>query len=219
MRGVTWSAVLFALASAAALGSCSRTLPPARPPEPPPNRLTLDCHGPRQALLGVGDRLPFALGVLRGQRGEWTCGVADPTAVRWTSSDSTVAVISASGEVSGRSPGRATIRAELDAQATEREVRVLPAVGSLVWMPPETTVVVGDTVRLHAIAQDSAGVALERLLPLALGPLDEQAGEIAAFDPAGGVVVRGIRPGRLLLVAELAHRKDTAVVVVRPAAP
>jgi hypothetical protein len=98
-------------------------------------------------------------------------------------------------------------------------VRVLPAVGSLVWVPPETTVVVGDTVRLHAIARDSAGVALERLLPLAVGPVEEHAGEIAAFDPAGGVVVRGLRPGRLLLVAELAHRRDTAVVVVRPAPP
>jgi hypothetical protein len=74
---------------------------------------------------------------------------------------------------------------------------------------------VGDTVRLQAIVRDSSGVALERLLPIALGPLEEHAGEIAAFDPTGGILVRGVRPGRLLLVAELAHRKDTAAVVVR----
>jgi Bacterial Ig-like domain (group 2) len=193
--------------------------PAAPPPKPPPSRFTLECHGPRQALLGAGDRLQFTLGVLRGERGEWTCGVVAPTAVRWTSSDSTVAQVSPSGDVRGLGPGRASIRAEFGGQATQREVRVLPAVGSLIWVPTETTVTVGDTVRLHAIARDSAGVALERLLPLALGPLDEHAGEIAAFDPRGGILVRGVRPGRLLLVAELAHRKDTAVVAVRTPPP
>ena len=165
-------------------------------------------------MLAVGDRLPFALGLLRGERGMWTCTAPAPTTVRWSSSDPKIAAVSAEGEVFGVAPGRAMIRAEYGAEFTEREVRVMPPVKSLVWLPAETTVAVGDTVRLHAIAKDSAGVALERLLPLALGPLDEQAGELKAFDRAGGVVVRGVRPGRLLLLAELAHRLDTALVVV-----
>ena len=136
--------------------------------------------------------------------------------VQWTTSDAAVARVSATGEVLGGAPGRAAIRAAYAGQVTEREVRVLPPVGSLVWLPPETTVVVGDTVRLEALARDSAGRALERLLPLALGAVEEQAGEVEAFDPAGGVLVRGTRPGRLLLVADLAHRSDTAVVIVEP---
>jgi hypothetical protein len=201
---------------AVALCGCARSRPVPVPAKPSPSRFTLECHGPRQALLGVGDRLQFTLGVLRGERGEWTCGVVPPTAVRWTSSDSTIAIVSPSGEVGGWGPGSASVRADFEGHVTEREVRVLPAVSSLVWVPRVTTVTVGDTVRLQAIVRDSAGVAVERLLPLAVSPLEEHAGEIASFDPAGGVLVRGVRPGRLLLVAELAHRSDTAVVVVRP---
>jgi hypothetical protein len=199
----------------ALLGSCARSSRPATEVAPALAVLTLTCLGPRQALLAVGDRLSFALGLLTGPRGDWQCGPpSDPAGVHWSSSNPLVASVSPLGAVRGLAPGRAAIRAVYQGRWTEREVRVLPAVGSLIWVPTETTLVVRDTVRLEAVARDSAGVPLERLLPLALGAVAEQAGELEAFDPAGGVLVRGRRPGRLLLAAELAHRADTAVVTV-----
>jgi hypothetical protein len=204
----------------AGLGASCRRVESTPSPAPVEFRLTLTCLGPRQALLAVGDRLPFALGLLTGPRGDWQCEPPpEPGTVQWSSAAPAVATVSASGEVRGLRPGRTAIRAAYRGHVAEREVRVLAAVGSLIWLPPETTIVVGDTAQLEAVARDSAGVAVERLLPLALGALEEQAGELVAFDPAGGVLVRGTRPGRLLLVAALAHRADTAVVIVQSAPP
>lgn len=181
-----------------------------------PIRLTLTCFGPRQALLASGDYAQFALGLLGGERGLWSCVRArDSSLVRWSSSDTSVAQISAGGLVHARSPGKTMIRAEYRGHETEREVRVIRPVRALVWKPATATIVVGDTLRLEAIAGDSAGAPVERLLPLAVGEVEEQGAELVSFDPEGGVLIVGVRPGRLVLVAELAHRFDTAVVIVR----
>jgi hypothetical protein len=190
-------------------------LPTPRPIDPQSFRLTLTCFGPRQALLARGDQIQLVVGLLGGERGSWSCvRPRDPSLIRWSSSDTMVARITASGRVHGRASGTTTVRAEYRGYSAEREVRVIPPVRAVAWEPASATIAVGDTVRLEAVARDSTGRPVERLLPLAVGELEEQGGELVAFHPEGGVLVLGVRPGRLVLVAVLAHRADTAVVLV-----
>src|SRR5687768_11732789 len=94
------------LLAVALVMNCARPQP--QPPAPVPFRLTLSCLGPRQALLAVGDRLSFGLGLLSGPRGDWRCGPPpDPATVQWSSSNPAVATVAPDGAVRGLTPGRA----------------------------------------------------------------------------------------------------------------
>jgi uncharacterized protein YjdB len=116
--------------------------------------------GPTQVGVGGTIFLYAAVGDANGNP-------VHTNAVKWTSSDSTVAAVPAvdtnSVYVSGRRPGSATIRATSDTLTDSLTVQVV-ALGNLASVsivPASATVTVGDSgVYLQAVFRDSAGHSL-----------------------------------------------------------
>lgn len=84
--------------------------------------------------------------------------------VAWTSSDSTVARVSASGDVTARKAGEATIAATNGALRQVLRVRVVPVppptVAAVTFAPYTAVIALGDSVRLAARAEGEQGQAL-----------------------------------------------------------
>jgi hypothetical protein len=82
-------------------------------------------------------------------------------AEQWTSSDTTVATVSASGLVTGRGPGTATITGRSGTASGTVTATVSPApVASVTVSPATATVMLGATRALTATVRDSTGAVL-----------------------------------------------------------
>ena len=133
-------------------GVAGATLLEVTPPAPASAEVT-----GAPAELWVGDSAHLGVGV-RDARG----GALAPRAVEWSTSDSSVASVSASGVVRALTPGAATVSARVDGGiAATATVRVRPVpVASLTltgvparWLP-------GESARLAAVARDAGGHVL-----------------------------------------------------------
>jgi M6 family metalloprotease-like protein len=81
--------------------------------------------------------------------------------VTWSSSDATIATISATGVVTGVTPGSATITASVGGSASTALVTVLPRpVARVDVSPAATSMILGTTTTLVATARDSAGTVV-----------------------------------------------------------
>ena len=73
-----------------------------------------------------------------------------PVVVRWESRDTTIAVVSSKGEVTGLRPGHTIVTAFSTTDHHEVELVVAPgSVGSIDLTPVEATIAVGATVQLR----------------------------------------------------------------------
>lgn len=82
-------------------------------------------------------------------------------AATWTSSNSSVATVSAAGLVTGVSDGTATITARIGTLSANVAVTVRTPVGSVVVTPPTASITIGDApLQLTAIARSPAGTTL-----------------------------------------------------------
>jgi len=202
--------------------ACRPARPAAGPPAPvevpglPASTLTLTCESAPEALLGVGDTLPFVASRLHAvRRYQLACDPVPGAALTWTTSDTTVASVDAGGVVRGRAPGRVTLRAAWgDSLRGERGVRVLPPVTAVRWARRAVALAVGDTARLTAAAFGADGRVLERLEALAVTPEDGAPAADVVRWADGFLTVVARRPGTLQVVARVAARADTAVVTV-----
>ncbi|MCC7131008.1 MAG: Ig-like domain-containing protein [Gemmatimonadales bacterium] len=133
--------------------------------------------------------------------------LSDP--VRWTSDNSRVVEVSASGRVTGRAPGTATITARAGSvQSTVAVTVVASTLRSLTLGPVPAKARTGDVLRLAAVAQTATG-------PLANPRPEWSATPAGATIDQGGAFVAD-DPGRYTVTANLAGQTATTVIDVAP---
>jgi hypothetical protein len=135
--------------------------------------------------------------------------IATPT-LTWSSSDTTILVVTPQGSARGVRPGRATLRVTSGSVSTEASVRVVAAPVADVRIRGADSVVVGTTAPLVAEPTDPTGrPLLGRSVTWAV-----QDTTIARIGADG--VLRGVALGRTNVTATLGTVTGTRAVVVRP---
>jgi hypothetical protein len=186
---------------------------PAAEPQPEPAALGTPAT---VAALRVTSRTPLVLEV--GQPGRVTVravgsdGKSVPgTEITWSSAAPSVASVSGTGIVTGRSEGRTSITARSgDITATVEVVVSRPAPASVAVSPGASSIKVGEQTTLSARVRDGAGLAL----PYAVVWRSSNSG-VATVDNTG--TVRGVRQGETVVVAVAGGATDSVRVTVTPA--
>ncbi|MCE2454190.1 MAG: Ig-like domain-containing protein, partial [Gemmatimonadetes bacterium] len=123
------------------------------PPPPDPPRATTVTVAPATASLTArGDTVRLTAEV-HDQNGNLMEGAT----VFWSSSDTTVAEVDASGLATAAGAGTATITAAAGSASGSTTVTVVQAVSAVAVAPAADTLFVGDTLRLVAEAFDANG--------------------------------------------------------------
>src|SRR5690606_37894725 len=165
---------------------------------------------PAQASVPAGTTVQLTAEV-KGAGGD----VLDDPAVRWSSSDTTVATVSTSGLVTGVAAGTATIAAASGDESGSAEVTVTPSSSSVarVEISPsaDTLDALGSKVQFSAKAYDDDGAALNgaRIAWTSLNP------NIATVDSMGNVTAKAVGAALIVAAAPCCGKADTAGVVVR----
>lgn len=157
------------------------------------------------ALLHAGDRASATATPLDA-RGQALSG----RAVRWTSSDRAVVLVSAAGELTARAPGAASLVAACEGVESGVEVRVAPQpVASVHVTRGPGTLRVGRAARVQAVPRDADGRVLHE------DPVwSSRHPEIASVTPDGRV--KALAPGLATLVARVRGTEGEFEVVVFP---
>ena len=158
---------------------------------------------PDEVVVAVGAVAPLTA-VLRDAGGN-----AVNAPVIWTSSDTSVARVSASGVVTARQVGDAKIAVTAQGISATADVNVSPqSVSSVRITPNPASVRVGGTTQLLAEALDGNG----NLLPGRSITWTSSSNSIASIDNNG--VVTGRRPGAVTITATSENRSGTAALTV-----
>jgi len=164
--------------------------PPASPPARPATVSSLRVTSTNPLTLERGEE---SRATVRATTAEGLL-VASPR-VTWVSADPSVASVSASGTITGRSEGRTSVAATSGPVTARVDVTVrVPAPAAIAITPRPSSLTVGEEANLSARVHDHAGVAL----PYQIVWRSSNAG-VAAVDDAG--TVRGVRRGEAAIVA------------------
>ena len=136
-------------------GIASVTITAGPPPPPPPPVASVTVAPPTPSIT-AGSTVQLTA-TLRDAGGNTLTG----RTVTWTTSASGVAIVSASGLVTGISAGGATITATSEGVSGTSTVTVTPVpVATVTVTPPTPSVSVGSSVQLSAVARDASGNVL-----------------------------------------------------------
>ena len=132
----------------------------------------------------------------------------------WASGDTAVAVVDASGLVTGVGTGQAEVTATAAGVTGGTQLTVLAPVPTTIAVTPDTVVLtaLGHTAQLTAEVRDQAGRAMEGV-PVAWSSADTT---VAVVDPAG--LVRAVRGGAVTVTATAGEASASAHVAVRQSA-
>lgn len=160
--------------------------------------------------------LPSALSLVQGTTGQLTATARDASgnvltgrSVTWSSSSTTVAVVSAQGLVTALTVGSSTITASVDGVSATVNVSVTAApVAAVIVTPATVTLTVGQTTTLSASPVDAGGV------PLANRSVTWSSGNtgVATVDNTGRVTA--VQAGTAVISATSEGRAGTAQVTV-----
>jgi uncharacterized protein YjdB len=130
--------------------------------------------------------------------------------VTWTSTDSAIARVSATGLVTARTLGTTTITAAAEGKTGTATVVVVPIpVASVTIAPLAEAFVVGDAKQLTATTKDSIGGILGRAVTWS-----SSNPAVATVTPSGGVV-NAVAPGPVTITATSENKTGTLDLVVR----
>jgi uncharacterized protein YjdB len=136
-------------------------------------------------------------------------GVLDGRSVHWSSSDTTVAVVSSDGLVTGRLPGTVRIAASAEGVSALAKLTVAPPpVASVSVVPNRLTVFVGDTALVTATPLDGS----DRPLAGRAVAWKSENPKIATVDGQGRVA--GVSAGTTRVVATSEGKSATSTVTV-----
>ena len=158
---------------------------------------------PLEAALVPGDSLQLTAMAIDADSVE-VGGVA----FAWSSSDESVATVDSTGLVHAVGSGDATITAAADSVTGSAVVKVSQSVGTVVVMPSETVLIVGDSVWLSAEARDPLGGDIPDA-SFAWSSSDES---VATVDASG--LVHAIAEGRATIAATSDTVSGSAVLTV-----
>ncbi len=129
--------------------------------------------------------------------------------VTWSSSDTTVATVSASGLVSGVRAGSAVITATIEGKAGQAQLTITaPAVASIDISPASSRVTEGRSTQLTATARDANG----RAIPGVSFTWRSSSTSVATVDNTG--LVTGVAPGYVNIMASSGTAFGSAIVLV-----
>lgn len=189
------------VAFATALWACGDggTEPPPDPPRPE----TVTVTPATVTLAALGEIVRLSAEV-RDQNGQ----VMANAAVTWSSGDTTVATVDASGLVTAVDNGEAAVTATADSVSGSANVTVAQVISTVNVSPSADTLVEADTLRLSAEAKDANGHAVAGAAFAWLS--DDTA--VAVLDDAG--LVTGVAPGEVEVMATSAGVSGRAALVV-----
>lgn len=140
-------------------------------------------------------------------------GVLDGRTVQWSSSAPAIATVSATGLVVGVTRGAVTITAQSEGRTTTSRVVVVPQpVGAVIVSPAQSTLSIGQSLRLTVQVIDEDGT----LLPGRAVQFRSSSTAIAAVATDG--TVTGVTPGTTTITATSEGRSGTATITVTPSA-
>jgi uncharacterized protein YjdB len=129
-------------------------------------------------------------------------------AVSWTTNNSAVATVSASGVVTAVAQGGASISATVEGRTASAAVTVtLVPVGGVAVQPKTASLFVGGTTTLGAVVTDANGAVTNRVVTWSSDNLP-----VATVSPNG--VVTAVAPGQATITATSEGKTDIAVVTV-----
>jgi len=129
----------------------------------------------------------------------------------WTSSDETIAIVSANGVVAGIAAGSVTITATIEGRSGTAAITVAPQpVASVVVTPSADTVLLGERVTFRATAFDAQGLPLANRIVL----WASNNPAVATVSSDGEVI--GLAVGSARIRATVEGKFSDATVVVQP---
>ena len=194
-----------ALAGVAWASGCGdgATEPPAPPPPQQPRAATIRIVAPVAGLAALGATLQLTVEVF-DQNGQPIAGAA----VTWTSSNTSVATVDATGLVTATGNGTARVTVTAGSVSGSVEVTVAQVATGIELSPSVDTVLVGDSLRLAATAEDANGhvVAGSRFTWSSSDP------SVATVDGSG--LVRGFAGGTATITATSGAEQGAAELTV-----
>ncbi|MFN0180290.1 MAG: Ig domain-containing protein [Gemmatimonadales bacterium] len=178
--------------------------------------LTTIDHTP--LVLAVGD-------TIRALATRYTCLASgddclgrDPRPVRaqWRSGDSTIATVTRDGLVTGKRPGRALLWATVAGREASGTVEVTPPATSLRWRYSPLRPAIGDTLRALVMLVGASGEVVGQIPPVVHIRGTGMTGDIISFDTDREAWLTIAAPGKIVLVGQLGHRRDTLRLVISP---
>lgn len=129
-------------------------------------------------------------------------------AVEWSSSNPSVATVSAAGVVAGVAAGSATVNATINGRSGAATVTVtLAPVASVAVQPKTASLTVGQTTTLGVVVTDANGAATDRAVAWTSG--NEQ---VATVSSSG--VVTAVAVGQAVITAASEGKSDAATITV-----
>lgn len=111
------------------------------------------------------------------------------SAPAWSSTDTTVAKVSAAGQVTARGTGLARVVAAIGSQRDTAMIQVMQVVAAVALSPAAASLQTGQTATLQAVARDSGGA----VVPATGFTWASSSPSVLTVDAAG--MVRGVAPG------------------------
>ncbi len=173
-------------------------------PGPPPVATWIDLSHDAVTLTALGDTARLSATV-RDQSGSQM-----QAAVAWSSGDTAIAVVNATGLVTAVANGSATITATAGAASGDAVAFVSQKPSSVAVESSGQAVTVGDTLRLTATVFDSRGSVIE-------GATVEWASSdasVAVVSPSG--LVRGLAEGPAVIMARAEEVEAASAITVSP---
>jgi trimeric autotransporter adhesin len=130
--------------------------------------------------------------------------------VTWSTSNSGVATVSSSGEVTGVSAGSTTITATSEGKSGTATVTVVVPVASVTVQPTSKTIGVGQTVTLVATTKDASGNVLTGRT------ITWSSSSPAVASVSSGGVVTGVGGGTATITATSEGKSGTSTITVTP---
>lgn len=216
-RPVTWSsdvptvATVSAAGVVAAVGAGSATITAQSEGKSATTQVTVNpapvgavAVTPGSASVAVGGTVALAAAVTAAD-GSALAG----RIVTWTSSDIGIAVVSATGVVTGVAPGSVTITATSEGKSGTSAVTVArPAVNSVEVQPQSTAVTLGASTTLTATVTDATGAVVPD------APVAWASGNTAVATVSATGVVTGVGLGSATISATSGGRSGSATITV-----
>jgi hypothetical protein len=176
--------------------------------------LTLECGGYQSRHLAVGDTARLTAAVASQRYDVVQCPSQPLLWPHWSTTAPEVLQVDSTGTVRALTPGRATVRVTGVGGEAHRKFMILPPVAQYQWEPRDTTVRIGDTVRLSAAARDRAGALVARLSASGLSHGDSGRVIDVLVWADTGLVLQAVAPGTARAFGRLGARVDSALIRV-----